>query len=248
MQDILLQATIRAVHTIGFKSWMPCVMQYFQFRSSWLSCTSPATHNTFSMFGKRQLSSIWAHCLLWFQFTRTSAHCSREPIYPHQSHSTVKKDEENMSKDEKKRKLDEALFFEGISRSDGCEGFLGILYTAFSRYPLPQAADTYKIFPYIVPAEALARSSVMRVQFEALEELSKSDFFGPLTDDNPLLPPLLRTHLFAFRPLNAVWHHVVHRCWRRGCPREHRLGTMRRCSGCERAFYCSKDCQRMCVA
>lgn len=148
---------------------------------------------------------------------------------------------------DKKAMPDNAVFFQSISHPEGCKGFLGILYTAFLKYPRPCAANTFEIFPYLMPAEALARSSVMRMQSDAIEQLAKSEFFGPLTNARPFLPRLPRTHVFSFRPLHGFWRHVVHRCWRPGCDREHSIGTMKRCSACERAFYCSKECQRACV-
>ncbi|KZV60633.1 hypothetical protein PENSPDRAFT_694104 [Peniophora sp. CONT] len=151
-------------------------------------------------------------------------------------HSTVQQDDNG--------KPDLASFFEDLSHPDGREGFLGVLYTAFWQYPRPRAAETFEIFPYVVPAEALAGPSVMRVQFDALEHMANSEFFG-LTDEAPILPRLPRTHVFSFRPLNGFWRHVVHRCWRAGCPREYLLGKMRRCKACQRAFYCTKECQRL---
>lgn len=184
-----------------------------------------------------------AELVLGALFSMVLVHSYDEPLLArYQANITMHR--RNVQEIDQPRKPDLVRFFEALSTPDGREGFLGILYTTFWKYPRPHAAETFEVFPYVVPAEALAGSAVMRVQFDALEDLVNSEAIGPLTNDEPFLQRLPRSHIFSFRPLHTFWRHVVHRCWRAGCPQEHEIGKMRQCGGCQRAFYCSKECQR----
>lgn len=132
---------------------------------------------------------------------------------------------------------DRRQFYASLRHNDAW-AFLAVLYACIERHP-PAPANATAPFNFILAnVEWLVEPlHLAREQTNFVDHLRIA---GRLT---PQVIDLQPRQLAALRAPGAMIVELSLRCWREGCTAPRAL-EMRRCSRCQRVYYCSSDCQR----